>query len=168
MSDLDSVYMARALALAERAEQLNEVPVGAVLVLDGRVIGEGSNAPISSNDVTAHAEILALKSACLDQQNYRLPNSTLYLTLEPCAMCAGAIVHARVARVVIAAREPRAGAAGSVFNILNSSSLNHRCDVEYGVMQERSSTMLTAFFKTRRQAAKLRKAAAQKAAIVNP
>ncbi|GAA6137709.1 tRNA adenosine(34) deaminase TadA [Arenicella sp. 4NH20-0111] len=163
MDDQDALFMARALELAREAEDSGEVPVGAVLVQDGIVIGEGSNSPINSHDVTAHAEILALTSACHQKQNYRLPNSTLYVTLEPCAMCAGAIVHARVYRVVIATPEPRAGAAGSVFNILDNPSLNHRCTVETGLLQEESATMLKAFFKARRRAAKSSKAATKNA-----
>ena len=146
--------MQRALELAKGAEESDEVPVGAVLVYDDAVIGEGSNAPISSNDVTAHAEVNALRAACQREKNYRLPNSTLYVTLEPCAMCAGAIVHARVARVVIATPEPRAGAGGSVFDILNDERLNHRCHVEFGLLAEDSSAMLKSFFKQRRDAVK--------------
>ncbi len=146
--------MVRAMALAKSAEANDEVPVGAVLVLDGEIVGEGANAPISSNDVSAHAELNALRQACSALENYRLPNSTLYVTLEPCAMCAGAIVHARVARVVIATNEPRAGAAGSVFNVLDNSALNHRCVVEYGLLAKESAAMLQTFFKAKRQAAK--------------
>ncbi|MEM7358983.1 MAG: tRNA adenosine(34) deaminase TadA [Pseudomonadota bacterium] len=146
----DQAYMQRALQLAGQAGELGEVPVGAVLVLDGKVIGEGYNAPIGSQDSTAHAEIRALREACKTQENYRLPNSTLYVTLEPCAMCAGALVHARVARVVIATEEPRAGAAGSVLNVLQHPQLNHQCAVEIGLFQEQSAEMLRAFFKARR------------------
>lgn len=142
--------MQRALRLAERAEQREEVPVGAVIVLDDQVIGEGFNAPIGSNDATAHAEINAIRAACENQHNYRLPNSTLYVTLEPCAMCAGAIVHARINRVVIAAKEPRAGAAGSSLNILNNDKLNHRCELTFGLCEDASATMLKTFFKNRR------------------
>lgn len=144
--------MARALELAAQAEQAGEVPVGAVLVHDGKVVGEGFNCPISSHDVSAHAEVQALRAACQNLGNYRLPGSTLFVSLEPCAMCAGAIVHARVERVVIAAPEPRAGAAGSVFNILQNEALNHRCQVEFGVLQEQSSAMLKGFFQQRRKA----------------
>ncbi len=155
--DSDAVFMQRALALAEAAGEAGEVPVGAVLVQDGSVLGESGNSPISSMDVSAHAEMNALRLACQASKNYRLPNSTLYVTLEPCAMCAGAIVHARVQRVVIAAREPRAGAGGSVFNVLNSQQLNHRCEVEYGLMAEQSARLLQSFFRERREMAKAKK-----------
>ena len=147
----DLKWMARALELAELAESYDEVPVGAVLVCDGKVIGEGYNGPISKSDPTAHAEINAIRQACENQGNYRLPNSTLYVTLEPCAMCSGAIVHARIERVVIATREPRAGAAGSVLNVLQNDQLNHRCELEFGLMKEQSASMLKAFFKSRRK-----------------
>lgn len=153
-TDQDILYMTRAMALAQQAEESGEVPVGAVLVRDGEVIGEGANSPIRLHDVSAHAELIALRSAGKAQANYRLPNSTLYVTLEPCAMCAGAIVHARVERVVIATREPRAGAAGSIFNVLQNDDLNHQCLVEYGLLGSESSAMLKAFFKSRRDQAK--------------
>lgn len=146
--------MARALALADKAQQLGEVPVGAVLVQNGVLIAQAYNTPIGSHDATAHAEIDAIRQACKAQKNYRLPNTTLYVTLEPCAMCAGALVHARVERVVIATAEPRAGAAGSVLNVLQHEQLNHRCTVEFGLMQAQSALMLKAFFKARRKAAK--------------
>ena len=149
MSDLE--FMQRALELARQAQRLGEVPVGALVVLDSKVIGEGFNSPISKNDVSAHAEIQALRQACTHQNNYRLPNSTLYVTLEPCAMCAGALVHARVQRVVIAVREPRAGAAGSVFNILNNPNLNHRCEVEVGLLEDESRALIQGFFRARRE-----------------
>ena len=148
--DRDNIWMSRALQLAQQAELVGEVPVGAVLVLDGLVIGEGFNAPIRLQDSTAHAEIQAIRQACMNLSNYRLPTSTLYVTLEPCAMCAGAIVHSRIKRVVIAAKEPRAGAAGSVFDILNNVKLNHRCQVEFGLQAENSVQMLKQFFKARR------------------
>ena len=143
--------MQRALELARQAQRLGEVPVGALVVLDSKVIGEGFNSPISKNDVSAHAEIQALRQACTHQNNYRLPNSTLYVTLEPCAMCAGALVHARVQRVVIAVREPRAGAAGSVFNILNNPNLNHRCELEVGLLEDESRALIQGFFRARRE-----------------
>ena len=114
----DQKWMARALELARSAADVGEVPVGAVIVSDqGELLGEAHNSPISSNDATAHAEVLAIRAACARANNYRLPNATLYVTLEPCSMCAGALVHSRVGRVVIAAKEPRAGAAGSVMNL---------------------------------------------------
>ena len=148
----DTVWMARALELADQAQQLGEVPVGAVLVQDEKVIAEAHNRPISNNDPTAHAEIVAIRNACESQKNYRLPNTTLYVTLEPCAMCAGALIHSRVERVVIATQEPRAGAAGSVMNVLQHDQLNHRCEVEFGLMQAQSAAMLKAFFRSRRKA----------------
>jgi len=126
------------------------VPVGAVLVKDGIVIGEGRNAPISSNDATAHAEIQAIRVACKSTNNYRLPETTLYVTLEPCAMCAGAIIHARVQRIFVAAREPRAGAGGSVLKVLENDKLNHRCEVEFGLLENESAALLKGFFKARR------------------
>ena len=147
----DEKWMARALQLAAAAAAAGEVPVGAVLVRDNQVIGEAHNAPISNNDACAHAEILAIREACKAEQNYRLPNTTLYVSLEPCAMCAGALVHARVERIVIAVKEPRAGAAGSVLNILQHKQLNHRCNVEFGLMAEQSASMLKAFFRARRK-----------------
>lgn len=142
--------MSLAFELANQAELKGEVPVGAVLVKNDLVIGQGYNSPIGANDATAHAEIQSIRAACSSQANYRLPESTLYVTLEPCAMCAGAIVHARIARVVIAAKEPRAGAAGSVLNVLQNQHLNHSCVVEFGLMERQSSSMLKAFFKQRR------------------
>lgn len=151
MNDVDRHWMQRAFALAEKAQGHDEVPVGAVLVQGGELLGEGANAPISQRDPTAHAEINAIRAACKKQGNYRLPNSTLYVTLEPCAMCAGAIVHARIERVVIAASEPRAGAAGSVLNVLQHEQLNHRCDVEFGLMRDESATLLRTFFSARRK-----------------
>ena len=147
----DEKWMARALQLAAAAAAAGEVPVGAVLVRDNQVIGEAHNAPISNNDACAHAEILAIREACKAEQNYRLPNTTLYVSLEPCAMCAGALVHARVERIVIAVKEPRAGAAGSVLNVLQHKQLNHRCNVEFGLMAEQSASMLKAFFRARRK-----------------
>ncbi|OOZ39086.1 tRNA-specific adenosine deaminase [Solemya pervernicosa gill symbiont] len=146
----DIEWMSRALALARRAEAEGEVPVGAVVVQNDEVIGEGWNLTIAGHDPTAHAEIQALRAAAQQQQNYRLPGTTLYVTLEPCPMCAGAMVHARVARVVFAATDPRTGAAGSICNLLQDENLNHRCEVVGGVMAEQSSEMLRAFFRARR------------------
>lgn len=143
--------MRQALLLAQNAEALGEVPVGAVLVKDGEVVGEGWNQPISTNDPSAHAEMVALRQAAAKQQNYRLPETTLYVTLEPCAMCAGALVHARVGRVVYAAPEPRTGAAGSVMNVLQHEALNHRCEIHAGLCEQESAGMLKAFFKAKRK-----------------
>jgi len=149
----DARFMREALALAAHAEAEGEVPVGAVLVLDGVVIGRGWNRPIGSHDPTAHAEITALRDAALRVGNYRLPGSTLYVTLEPCPMCAGAIVHARVARVVYGARDPRTGAAGSVFDLLPSDGrFNHRTACEGGVLAEACGERLRTFFRARRGA----------------
>lgn len=156
-TDLDRFFMGRALELAREAAAKGEVPVGAVLVENSEILSQSHNAPISQKDVSAHAEILALRMGCERKQNYRLPNTTLYLTLEPCSMCAGAIVHARVERVVIATREPRAGAAGSVFNILDHQNLNHSCTVDIGLYQEESARLLKAFFKQRRLEQKSKK-----------
>lgn len=142
--------MRHALALAARAEQAGEVPIGAVLVLDDALMAEGWNQPILTRDPTAHAEIVALRSAAARLGNYRLPGSTLYVTLEPCAMCAGAIVQARVARVVYGAADSQSGAAGSVFNLLVAPALNHRADVVAGVLGEVCGQRLKVFFKQRR------------------
>lgn len=144
-------FMARALELARRAESEGEVPVGAVLVLDGVIAGEGWNRPIGEQDPTAHAEIQALRDAGRRLGNYRFPGSTLYVTLEPCPMCAGAIIHARVAQVIYGATDPKGGAAGSVFNLLPSGErFNHRTLCEGGLMAEACSEILKAFFKRRR------------------
>ncbi|MCZ6718580.1 MAG: tRNA adenosine(34) deaminase TadA [Gammaproteobacteria bacterium] len=149
MSD-DKQWMQRALELARRAEAAGEVPVGAVLVQDGECIGEGWNCPISNSDPSAHAEILALREAAERTGNYRLPNSTLYVTLEPCVMCAGALINARVARVAFGAMDPKGGAAGSVFDVLGTDRLNHRVMVESGVMGDACGDLLSAFFSVRR------------------
>ncbi len=142
--------MRRALALAQRAAQAGEVPVGALLVQGGEVLGEGWNQPIGASDPTAHAEIVALRAAAARIGNYRLVGSTLYVTLEPCPMCAGAMVHARVARVVFGATDPRAGAAGAVFDLLRSPALNHRAEVSGGILAEECATLLREFFRARR------------------
>ena len=146
----DEFWMRRALNLAERAQADGEVPVGAVVVKDDECIGEGWNQPISTRDPSAHAEITALRAAAGRTENYRLPGTTLYVTLEPCAMCAGAIILARVSRLVYAAADPRSGAAGSVFNILQSEQLNHRVDLTAGVLELEAAAILQTFFKTRR------------------
>lgn len=149
--DIDEKFMRRALQLAQIAESHDEVPVGAVLVRDNRIIGEGWNQPIGSHDPTAHAEVMALRDAGFREQNYRLPGSTLYVTLEPCPMCAGSIVHARVERVVFGASDPRSGAAGSVFDLLPSDRrFNHRTSVEGGLLAEECGELLRQFFRRRR------------------
>jgi tRNA(adenine34) deaminase len=144
--------MQRALDLAARAAADGEVPIGAVLVRDGKPLGEGWNQPIATHDPTAHAEIVALRVAAAHESNYRLPGTTLYVTLEPCPMCAGAIVHARVARVVFGAADPVAGSAGTVYNLLQSETLNHRAAVAGGVLAEICGERLRAFFRVRRDA----------------
>lgn len=146
----DEYWMRQALLLAQQAEHNGEVPVGAVIVLNDQLLGSGWNQPISQNDPTAHAEVVALRAACLQQQNYRLPNATMYITLEPCIMCAGAIVHARIERVVFAATEPKTGAAGSCFDIFNTNQLNHRVNCDQGVLAEESSKLLRDFFRSKR------------------
>jgi tRNA(adenine34) deaminase len=146
----DEEWMRRALQLAREAEAAGEVPVGALVVLDGECIGEGWNHPIAASDPTAHAEMEALRAAARHVGNYRLPGAVLYVTLEPCAMCAGAMVHARIARLVYGAADPKSGAAGSVFNITDSRELNHRVQVCGGVLGEACGEMLRAFFRERR------------------
>ena len=146
----DEFWMRRALNLAERAQADGEVPVGAVMVKDDECIGEGWNQPISTRDPSAHAEITALRAGAAQLQNYRLPGATLYVTLEPCAMCAGAIILARIERLVYAAADPRTGAAGSVFNILQSEQLNHRVELTGGILEQEAATLLQTFFRNQR------------------
>ena len=146
----DRRWMQRALELASKAEAEGEVPVGAVIVLDGEIIGEGWNQPISGQDATAHAEIMALRQACENQQNYRLPGADIYVTLEPCVMCAGALVHARIRRLIYATSEPKTGAAGSCVDIFSLPNLNHRVQSESGLLAEQSSELLRQFFRARR------------------
>ncbi len=146
----DQTYMRRALALAAQAAAAGEVPVGAVLVRDGEVIGEGWNRPISGCDPTAHAEVIALRDAAQRVGNYRLPGSTLYVTIEPCTMCAGALVHARVARVVYGATEPKAGVAVSNLQLFDAPHFNHRVTCEGGVLQAECAALISAFFRSRR------------------
>ena len=136
---------------ARQSEASGEVPVGAVLVMDGEIISEGGNRPISRHDPSAHAEIVTLRKAAEQLGNYRLTDTTLYVTLEPCVMCAGAIIHARVKRVIYAATDPKAGAAGSVFDIFASPRLNHRVEIDGGLLAEESQTLLQAFFRARRK-----------------
>ena len=150
-SENDALWMARALELARHAEAAeSEVPVGAVLVAGGKLIGEGWNRNIAASDPTAHAEILAMRDAGRRLGNYRFPGAELYVTLEPCAMCAGAIVHARIARVIFGARDPKTGAAGSVFDVLQHERHNHRVDVAEGVLGEEAGALLKGFFRARR------------------
>ena len=155
LDEQDHHYMKLALELAGRAESEGEVPVGAVLVRDGRIIGQGWNRPVSQHDPTAHAEIMTLRDAGRNTQNYRLPDSTLYVTLEPCPMCAGAMVHARVKRLVFGAFDARSGAAGSVFDLLPSDSrFNHFVDAEGGCMESDCAEKIRSFFQSKRQSKK--------------
>jgi len=150
VSEDDLRFMRDALCQAEAAGAAGEVPVGAVLVLDGEIVGQGYNQPISGHDPSAHAEIMALRDAARRLGNYRLPGSTLYVTLEPCAMCCGAIMHARVERVVFGARDPKTGAVGSVVDLFAEARLNHHATVQGGVLAEECGALLSAFFASRR------------------
>jgi tRNA(adenine34) deaminase len=150
LEDLDLHFMARALELAHGAQAAGEVPVGAVIVKAGHIIGEGANQPIRTHDPTAHAEIVALRAAAQTLGSYRLLDTTLYVTLEPCPMCAGAMVHARVKRLVFATTDLRAGAAGTVFNIVQHPALNHRLECVGGVLAEPCRELLRGFFLARR------------------
>ncbi len=146
----DVVFMRRAIELAQRAGDKGEVPVGAVVVADGRIVGEGWNHPIGSADATSHAETEAIRAACGALGNYRLAGTTLYVTLEPCAMCVGAMFHARIARVVFGTRDPKTGAAGSVVDLFAVHKLNHHATVEGGVLAEECAALLKGFFASRR------------------
>ncbi|MGB5211910.1 MAG: tRNA adenosine(34) deaminase TadA [Gammaproteobacteria bacterium] len=148
--DQDRRWMQHAVRLASRARDEGEVPVGAVVVRDGEIIGEGWNRPIAAHDATAHAEIQALRAAGIALGNYRTNGCTLYVTLEPCAMCAGAMVHARIERLVYGAPDPKTGAAGSVFDIVRAPALNHQLVVDAGVMAEDCAGLLREFFRQRR------------------
>lgn len=146
----DEDWMRRALDLAHRAEAEGEVPVGAVLVEDDELIAEGWNRPIGAHDPTAHAEIMALRAGARRLGNYRLPGTTLYVTLEPCTMCCGAMIHARISRLVFGAFDPKTGAAGSVFSLLQAPQHNHRVEVTGGVLAQECAQVLQAFFRARR------------------
>ena len=149
-TELDLQYMRMAIEQAQLAAQSGEVPVGAVLVRGGQVISRAFNKPIANHDPSAHAEMLALREAALTEENYRIPGSTLYVTLEPCAMCSGAMLHARIDRVVYGAQDPKTGAAGSVLDIFSSKQINHQTSVEGGIMSEECGQLLRDFFKGRR------------------
>lgn len=146
----DLAFMREALAQARLAGEAGEVPVGAVLVVDEKIVGRGFNQPITSSDPSAHAEIMCLRDAGRNLGNYRLPGSTLYVTLEPCAMCSGALMHARVERIVFGARDPKTGAVGSVVNLFAEERLNHHATVQGGVLAEECGALLSAFFASRR------------------
>ncbi len=151
----DAEFMGTALELARQAEQAGEVPVGAIVVKDGAIIGRGFNAPISRSDPSAHAEMMALREAAQYLNNYRLPGCKLYVTLEPCVMCMGAILHARIARVVFGANDPKTGAAGSILNLPAETRLNHHTQVQGGVLAEECGKMLSDFFAKRRMQQKI-------------
>ncbi len=146
----DVRFMAQALELARQAGAAGEVPVGAVVVRDGQVIGQGANRPIGTHDPSAHAEMIALREAALHCANYRLPGTTLYVTLEPCAMCAGAIIHARVQRLVFGAADPKAGAVHSLYDLISQPRLNHVVEWQGGVLEAECGDLLRAFFRARR------------------
>ncbi|WP_338849860.1 tRNA adenosine(34) deaminase TadA [Massilia sp. W12] len=162
----DEIYMREALSQAHNAWALGEVPVGAVVVKDGQIIATGFNQPIGSGDPTAHAEIMALRAAATLLGNYRLPGCELYVTLEPCAMCAGAMMHARLARVVYGASDPKTGVCGSVTNLFAEPKLNHHAQLSGGVLAQACSDLLKDFFAQRRQQAQLARAQAPEAMVV--
>lgn len=155
----DEYWMRQALRLALRAQEEGEVPVGALLVLDNQVIGEGWNRPIGRHDPTAHAEIMALRQGGVVLQNYRLLNATLYVTLEPCVMCAGAMIHSRIGRLVYGAADMKTGAAGSLLDILRHPGMNHQLAITAGVLADDCAGMLSAFFRQRREQQKALKLA---------
>ena len=149
-AELDRQFMEQALEQAQLAAIAGEVPVGAVIVRNGVVLSKAFNKPITNHDPSAHAEMLVLRQAALSEENYRLPGTTLYVTLEPCTMCAGAMLHARVDRIVYGAADPKTGAAGSVLDVFSSKQINHQTSVEGGVMSEECGQLLRSFFKERR------------------
>jgi tRNA(adenine34) deaminase len=152
MSHSDELWMEEALREAKRALALGEVPVGAVVVYEGRVVGRGCNRPLTSNDPTAHAEILALREAGQAIGNYRLLDCDLYVTVEPCAMCAGAITHARIRRLIYGAEDPKAGAVHSMLQVLNHPKLNHQVEVASGLLAARCMDLMQTFFREKRRA----------------
>lgn len=153
----DNEYMQIALQLAQEAAAAGEVPVGAIVVKNAEIIGRGSNAPITTHDPTAHAEIRAMRNAAEHLGNYRLVDCTLYVTLEPCAMCSGAIQHARIAKVIFGANDPKTGACGSVINLMAEPKLNHHTEITGGVLAEQCGKLLSDFFSARRKAKSLEK-----------
>ena len=154
LNSQDEYWMRQAIELANAATAMDEVPVGAVVVQNEQMIGAGANRTIVDHDPSAHAEIIALRSAAAHVQNYRLPGASLYVTLEPCAMCAGAIIQARIEKVIFGASDPKAGAAGSVFNVLATPQLNHQCEVIGGVLETQCMHLIQAFFQVRRMKSK--------------
>ena len=149
-SSEDEQFMHAALAEAKVAGQADEVPVGAVVVRNGEIIGRGLNRPVQDSDPTAHAEIVAIRAAAASEKNYRLNDTTLYVTLEPCPMCVGAMLHARIGRLVFGAYDPKAGAAGSVLDLSDDRRLNHRLEVNGGLLEDKCSGLLQKFFAARR------------------
>ncbi|MDC9622501.1 tRNA adenosine(34) deaminase TadA [Xenorhabdus sp. XENO-7] len=147
----DEYWMRRAMELAMQAQSQGEIPVGAILIADNKIIAEGYNHPITEHDPTAHAEIIALRRGGIELQNYRLLNTTLYVTLEPCVMCAGAMVHSRIQRLVYGASDMKTGAAGSLIDILRHPGMNHQIEITGGVLAQECATMLSTFFKQRRE-----------------
>lgn len=154
MPEDDVRFMSEALMLARSGAEHDEVPVGAVVVVDGQIVGRGFNQPIGKHDPTAHAEVMALRDAAVHLGNYRLLGATLYVTVEPCAMCAGAIQHARIGRVVYGTKEPKTGACGSVVDLFAEARLNHHAAVEGGLMAEESAALIASFFQRRRAEAR--------------
>jgi tRNA(adenine34) deaminase len=149
--DVDEQFMDLALDEAQKAKEVGEVPIGAVIVSDGVVIARGFNQPIRLHDATAHAEIAAIREACSQQANYRLSKATMYCTVEPCMMCAGAMIHARLARLVFGTSDPKAGSAGSIYNVLTDPRLNHRVEVVSGIREHACASLLQGFFAQRRK-----------------
>lgn len=158
-------YMKQAIKLAEKAAELGEVPIGCVIEYQGKVIGRGYNRRTTDKSTLAHAEIIAIKKACKKMGDWRLEDCTMYVTLEPCQMCAGAIVQARVKKVVIGCMNPKAGCAGSILNVLQMDAFNHQVEIERGVLEEECSKMLTSFFKRLRQKLKVEKEDNKKASV---
>ena len=164
ISEQDIKFMKHALSLADKAELIGEVPVGACIVVDGEIVGEGYNEPITTHDPSAHAELRAVQQAARQVQNYRLVDATLYVTLEPCSMCAGMLVHARVKRVVFGAWDAKTGAAGSVMNLLQHPALNHQAEIVSGVLADECANKLSRFFQKRRKEIKAAKKAKKQSA----
>jgi tRNA(adenine34) deaminase len=150
-NEVDASFMRQAMLLAEKAQAIGEVPVGAIIVVDSMIIGQGYNQSIALHDPSAHAEMLALREAAKNLENYRVLNATLYVTLEPCPMCAGALVHGRIKRVVFGAYDQKTGAAGTTMNIVQHDSLNHKMEVTGGCLQDDCGAQISAFFKQRRK-----------------